>query len=61
MLFSFSTIIELKSVQPANALYPMLVTELGIIIPVKFVHPINDSFPIEVTEFGIETDSKLLQ
>lgn len=49
-----------KAGQNSNALFPMLVTELGIVIEVSFIQAINAPPPILVTEFGIVMDVKFV-
>ena len=54
-------VIDVKPVQPLKALYPILVTEFGIVTDVKPVHQEKADLPILVTEFGMVTDVKSLQ
>ena len=44
---------DVNPVQPANALAPIIFTELGIVIEVKPVQFLNASSLIAVTVFGI--------
>ena len=46
-------VIDVKPLQPVNALEPIEVTELGMVIDVKPLQPSNALEPIEVTELGI--------
>ena len=54
-------VIDVKPVQPLKAIYPILVTEFGIVTDVKPVHQEKADLPILVTEFGMVTDVKPLQ
>ena len=47
--------------QSQKAIFPILVTELGIVTDFKLLQPSKVLFLILVTEFGIVTDVKLLQ
>lgn len=40
-----------------NVIYPMRVTESGIVIALKFLHPTKTSFSMVVKPFGKITDS----
>jgi hypothetical protein len=44
---------EVKPLQEEKALFPIVVTELGMITEVKPLQPIKAEFPIDVTELGI--------
>ena len=44
-----------------KALFPILVTEFGIVIDVKLLQSLKALSPILVTELGIVIDVKLLQ
>jgi hypothetical protein len=50
---------DVKPVQFSKALFPISVTELGIVIDVKPVQPVKP--PKLVTELGIVTDVKPVQ
>ena len=54
-------VIDVKPVQPSNALSPIEVTELGMVTLVKPVHWLNAKNLIEVTEFGIVIEVSLSQ
>ena len=58
-VFFVSTAIELRLLQRLNALYPICVTEAGIVMEVS---PLSSKvlFPIFVTELGIVIDVKLV-
>ena len=53
--------IVVRLVQSANALSPMVLTELGMLIDVRPVQPANVASPISVTESGRVIDSRLVQ
>ena len=57
----FGIVIEVKPVQPENALPPMLVTLLGIVTEVKAVQSENVQSPMLVTPLGIVTEVKAVQ
>lgn len=47
--------------QPLKALFPMLVTDSGILMEAKLVQPLKAPPPMIFTEFGIVTDTRLVQ
>jgi hypothetical protein len=51
---------DISPLHPPNALFPILVTELGIVKCVKLTHALKEQLPILVTEFGIFTKARLL-
>ena len=53
--------VSVKLLQSSNALFPMLVTESGIVTDVRPLQPQNALLPMRVTEFGIVTDVRPLQ
>ena len=53
-----SNVIELRPEQPAKALFPIEMTELGIVTAVSPLHPSKAQRPIEVTEVGKVTEIK---
>ena len=53
-----STTIDVKPEQPSKALYPIYVTELGIVRDVKPEQPQKAPYPIDVTELGMVMDVK---
>ena len=54
-------ITDIRIEQFLNALFPMLVTESGIVIVVKLVQVPDEPFPMLVTESGIVILIKLVQ
>ena len=46
-------VMEVREVQPENALFPMLVTDSGMVMEVRPEQPENALFPILVTDSGI--------
>ena len=59
LVMPLGIVIEVKAIQPANALFPMLVTLFGIVIEVKPVQSANALFPMLVTLFGIVIEVKV--
>ena len=52
---------EASREQPENALFPILVTEFGIVTEVRPVQYRKAHSPILVTEFGIVTEMRPVQ
>ena len=52
---------DVKPLQSEKELFPILVTELGIVTDVKPVQPEKAEVPKLVTELGIVTDVKPVQ
>ena len=52
-VFPASTLMLVKPVQSSNALYPMLVTDEGMVMLVKPVQPENAHSPMLVTDEGM--------
>ena len=57
----FGIVIDVKPLQPENALSPMLVTPFPIVTDVKPLQPENALPSMRVTLFGIVIDVKPLQ
>ena len=57
-VFPLSTLMVVMPLQPENALFPIEVTELGMVIDVKPSQAWNARSPIEVTELGMVIDVK---
>ena len=51
--FPASTVMLVRLEQPLNALYPMLVTELGMVMLVRLEQSLNANSPMLVTELGM--------
>jgi hypothetical protein len=56
MVSLFGSIVNVRFLQPLNALAPMFVTAAGITRDVREVHPLNASEPMVVTDEGIVND-----
>ena len=53
IVLPLSTTMEVREVQPLNALLPMLVTELGMVMEVMDEQPSKAAHPMLVTELGM--------
>jgi hypothetical protein len=50
---------DVRDVQPKNALSPIFFTLLGIVIEIKLEQSLNDQYPILVTLLGMVIEVKL--
>ena len=60
-VFPNSTLIDVKPLQPAKALSPMLVTLSGMVMEVRALQLLKASIPMLVTLFGMVTEVRPLQ
>ncbi len=52
---------EMRDVQPKKDLFPIVLTDEGIVMEVRFMQPAKADFPIDVTVEGIMIEEREVQ